>query len=206
MNAAETWLRERDVRAIRGPYNFSTNEECGFLAEGFDQHPSLMMPYTYDYYLTFMNELGYQPVRNLLAYEYNYPGEIPEHLTRVSDRVRQRTGVTIRAVDMKHFERDVALAFGIYNAAWEENWGFVPMTEAEFRFQAADLKSAIDPSLVLLAEKDGVPVAFSLTLPDLNVVLKKMNGRLFPFGIFHFVLGRRSIKHIRQLCLEKRDR
>jgi len=201
MSAAESWLRERDADAIRGPYNFSTNEECGFLAEGFDRPPALMMPYTRPYYLDMMKELGYEPTRNLLAYEYAYGGTIPEHITRVSERIRERTGVTIRPVNMKYFEEDVATAFGIYNAAWEDNWGFIPMTEDEFRFQAADLKSAIDPSLVLLAEKDGAPIAFSLTLPDLNAVLKKMNGRLFPFGIFHFLFGRRSIHHVRVLAL-----
>ena len=201
MGSAEAWLRDRGMRLIRGPYNFSTNEECGFLAEGFDRPPALMMPYTRPYYLDFMEQLGYAPVKNLLAYEYAYGGEIPQHITRVAERVRRRTGVAVRSVDMKHFERDVATAFGIYNAAWEDNWGFVPMTEAEFRFQASDLKSAIDPSLVLIAEKDGEPIAFSLTLPDLNVVLKKMRGRLFPFGIFHFLLGRRSITHARVLAL-----
>jgi GNAT superfamily N-acetyltransferase len=201
MHAAESWLRERGMRVIRGPYNFSTNEECGFLAEGFDRMPALMMPYTRPYYLDFMDQLGYESARNLLAYEYEYQGHIPEHITRVSQRVRERTGVTIRPVDMQQFEHDVAVAFGIYNAAWENNWGFVPMTEDEFRFQAQDLKSVVDPSIVLLAEKDGKTIAFSLALPDLNVVLKKMGGRLFPFGIFHFLIGRRSISHVRVLAM-----
>ena len=102
---------------------------------------------------------------------------------------------------MKRFEEDVATAFGVYNEAWEDNWGFVPMTEAEFRFQAHDLKSVIDPSIVLIAEKDGEAVAFSLTLPDYNVIFKKMGGRLFPFGIFHFLFGRRSIHHVRVMAL-----
>jgi GNAT superfamily N-acetyltransferase len=201
MDNAESWLRERGSVVIRGPYNFSTNEECGFLADGFDRVPAIMMPYTRPYYLDLMDRLGYEPVRNLLAYEYQYEGHIPEHITRVSQRVRERTGVTVRPIDMKRFEHDVATAFGIYNAAWEDNWGFVPMTEEEFRFQAADLKTAIDPSIVLIVEKDGEAIAFSLALPDLNVVLKKMGGRLFPFGIFHFLIGRRSISHVRVLAL-----
>lgn len=201
MAAAESWLRERGMGVARGPYNFSTNEECGFLARGFDRPPAFMMPYTPPYYLDLMAQAGYQSVRDLLAYEYAYGGEIPEHLTRVSERVRKRTGIVVRPVDMKHFEEDVATAFGVYNAAWENNWGFVPMTEAEFHFAAKDLRSVIDPALVLIAEKDGKPVAFSLTLPDHNVVLKKMGGRLFPFGIFHFVFGRRAIRHVRVMAL-----
>lgn len=201
MSAVESWHGEQNVSVIRGPYNFSTNEECGFLAEGFDRPPAIMMPYTRPYYLDFMASQGYEPVRTLLAYEYAYQGYVPDHLARVSERVRERTGVTVRPVDMKHFERDVASAFGVYNSAWEDNWGFVPMTEAEFKFQAEDLKSAIDPAIVLIAEKDGRPVGFSLALPDLNLVLKKMNGRLFPFGIFHFLLGRRSIHHVRVMAM-----
>lgn len=201
MGAAESWLCERGMTVIRGPYNFSTNEECGFLAEGFDRMPALMMPYTRPYYLDFMDRLGYEPVRNLLAYEHENHGHIPELLTRLSQRVRERSGVTVRPLDMKRFEQDVATAFGVYNAAWEDNWGFVPMTEEEFRYQAADLKSVIDPSIVLLAEKDGEAIGFSLALPDLNIVLKKMGGRLFPFGIFHFLIGRRSISHARVLAM-----
>jgi GNAT superfamily N-acetyltransferase len=186
---------------VRGPFNFSTNEECGFLAEGFDRPPSIMMTYTRRYYLDMMTALGYRGVRNLLAYEQDYPEGIPPHLTKIADRVRERTGVTLRPLDMKRFERDVAVAFDLYNAAWEDNWGFVPMTEEEFRFQAKDLKSVIDPRIVLLAEKDGTAVGFSLALPDFNVVFRKMKGRLFPFGIFHFMLGRRSIHHARVLAL-----
>jgi len=150
MGAAESWLRERGITVVRGPYNFSTNEECGFLAEGFDRMPAIMMPYTHRYYLDFMDRLGYEPAKELLAYEHEHHGHIPEPLPRLSQRVRERSGVTVRPLDMKRFEQDVATAFGIYNAAWEDNWGFVPMTEDEFRYQAADLKSAIDPSIVPL--------------------------------------------------------
>jgi GNAT superfamily N-acetyltransferase len=202
MAAVESWHRERSMEVVRGPLNFSTNEECGFLADGFDRAPAIMMPYTPAYYLEMMSVAGYTPARNLLAYEYESPdGRIPEQLTRVNERIRKRTGVTVRKINMQRFDRDVAIAFDIYNAAWEDNWGFVPMTEKEFKFQAKDLKRAIDPRLVLLAEKDGVPIAFSLTLPDHNVILKKMGGRLFPFGIFHFIFGRRSIRHVRVMAL-----
>ena len=200
MGAVESSLRARGVDVVRGPFNFSTNEECGFLTEGFDRSPAIMMPYTHRYYLDFMTTLGYAPVKNLLAYEWA-ADRIPEHLTRVSDRIRKRTGVTTRPIDMKHFERDVATAFGVYNASWEKNWGFVPMTKEEFEFAADDLKSVIDPAIVLLAEKDGSPVGFSLALPDMNVILKKMGGRLFPFGVFHYLFGKRSIHHARVLAL-----
>jgi len=201
MDAAEGRLRERGMDRVRGPFNFSTNEECGFLAEGFDGPPALMMPYTKPYYLGFMQQLGYAPVKDLLAFDYSYGGAIPEDLVRFSRRVRQRTGVTVRTVDKRRFEEDVERAMRVYNAAWARNWGFVPMTEAEFRYMAQELKPIVDPAVALIAEKDGEPVAFCLSLPDYNVVLRKMHGRLFPFGWLRFLLGRRSITRVRIITM-----
>ena len=197
MQAAEEWLRNRGMSVIQGPFNFSTNEECGFLAHGFDRSPAFMMPYTLPYYLDFMDHLGYAPAKDLLTYEYAHRGRIPEYLEHYCRRVQQRNQVTIRALDMRRFEEEVTAAFRIYNAAWEENWGFVPMTEAEFDYAAHEFKPIIEPSLVLVAEKEGRMVGLSLSLPVYNVVLRKMKGRLFPFGFLHFLFGRRSIRHIR---------
>lgn len=201
MQAAENWLRSRGMTAIQGPFNFSTNEECGFLVRGFDRPPVIMMPYTPPYYLDFMARLGYTAAKDLLTYEYVHRGSIPEYLVQYSRRVQQRNQVTIRALDMRRFEDEVAAAFQIYNAAWQENWGFVPMTEAEFDYAAHEFKPIIEPSLVLVAEKEGRMVGLSLSLPDYNVVLQKMRGRLFPFGFLHFLFGRRSIRHIRVILL-----
>ncbi len=201
MSAAELRLQAMGMSVIRGPFNFSTNEECGFLSHGFDRPPVFMMPYNPSYYLDMMGELGYRPVKELLAYEYAYAGRIPEHLVKFSQRLQERSGVVVRPMRRKNFETEVGAAFDIYNAAWEKNWGFVPVTEDEFRYIAADFKAIIDPALALIAEKDGRPVAFSLALPDYNVLLKKMKGRLFPFGFLYFVFGRRLIRHIRVLLL-----
>lgn len=201
MAAAEAWLRDRAVSVVQGPFNFSTNEECGFLAQGFDRPPAFMMPYTPAYYLDFMARFGYEPVKDLLTYEYAHGGRLPEYLTSYCDRVRRRTPVTIRELDMRRFGEEVAAAFQIYNAAWQENWGFVAMTAAEFDYAAHEFKSIIDPALVLVAEKDGRMVGLSLSLPDYNLVLRKMKGRLFPVGFLHFLFGRRSIHHLRVLLL-----
>jgi len=201
MEAAEAWLRQRGMTAVRGPFNFSTNEECGFLAKGFDSPPVLMMPYTKPYYLEFMDRLGYRRVKDLFAYYYEYGGYIPEYLVRLSSRVQDRTGVTVRTIQKKNFEESVAKVMQIYNSAWARNWGFVPMTEAEFRYMAQELKPILDPAIALIAEKDGRPVAFSLSLPDYNVVLRKMRGRFLPLGWLHFLLGRRSIDRIRIIIL-----
>jgi len=201
MAGAEDTLRARGMKVIRGPFNFSTNEECGFLVQGFDRPPAFMMPYTKPYYPDLMTRLGYSKAKDLLAYEYEYQGNIPDHLVRFSQRIRERKQITIRSIDMKRFLEDVETIFRIYNAAWSRNWGFVPVTEEEFRSTAKDLRSIVDPSIVLIAAKEGRPVGFSVTLPDYNVLLKKMNGRLFPFGFLHLLFGRKSIRRVRTLLM-----
>ena len=199
--AVEERLRESGMTLVRGPLNFSTNEECGFLAEGFDRPPAFMMPYTKPYYLAFMEELGYERAKDLLAYSCQYEGHIPEHLVRFSGRARERSGVTVRTMDLRRFEEEVEAVFRIYNSAWERNWGFVPMTEEQFRHMAKNLKPIVDPAIALIAEKDGEPVAFSLGLPDYNVLLRKTNGRLFPFGFVHLLFAKRRIHRARILTL-----
>ncbi len=201
MSAAEVWLRERHMSVIRGPFNFSTNEECGFLAEGFDSLPALMMPYTPRYYLDFMESLGYHRAKDLLAYNYASIGRIPDYLVRFADRAREKTQVTVRPLDMRRFNEEVERIFDVYNHAWEKNWGFIPMTAEEFRFTAKGLRQIIDPDLAVVAEKEGRAVGFSLGLPDFNPIFKKMNGRLFPFGLLRFLLGRRSIRRVRIITL-----
>lgn len=201
MTEAEDALRARGMKVIRGPFNFSTNEECGFLVQGFDRPPTIMMPYTKPYYPDAMTRLGYRKAKDLLAYEYEYQGSIPNYLVRPSRRIRERKQIVIRSINMHRFEEDVETIFRIYNAAWSQNWGFVPVTEEEFRYAAKDLKPIVDPSIVLIAEKAGRPVAFSVSLPDYNVLLKKMSGRLLPFGFLHLLFGRKSIRRVRTLLL-----
>ena len=200
LHAGEAWLRERGMSVIRGPFNFSTNDECGFLMRGFDSMPVFQMPYTKRYYLDFMAALEYRPVKDLLAYHYDYAGEIPPRVVRFAERAGERTGVTIRTFDRSRSAEEVKCMFAIYNRAWEKNWGFIPMDEAEFRYAAKNMGQVLDPTLALLAEKDGRPIGFSLTVPDYNPLFKKMNGRLLPFGFIHFLFGRRSIRRIRVIA------
>jgi GNAT superfamily N-acetyltransferase len=195
----EEWLAERGCRVVLGPLNFSTNEECGFLAEGFDRPPAIMMPFTKPYYLDQMAGLGYVKARDLLSYRLESDGVIPEHLVRFSRRAEERFGVTVRKIDMRRFEEDVRVAFDVYNRAWADNWGFVPMTDEQFRYMAEELKAVVVPDLALIAELEGQPIGFSLALPDLNPVFRRMKGRLLPLGIFHFLLGRRHVHGVRVL-------
>jgi GNAT superfamily N-acetyltransferase len=201
LEVAEKWLAHRGMELIRGPMNLSTNEECGLLVHGFELPPAFMMPYTKRYYPDLMLRFGYEKGRDLLAYRYTYTGRIPERLVRFCRRAREHTGVHVRPVRMDAFEQDVRKAFGVYNRAWAQNWGFVPMTEAQFAFMARQLKPVVEPEVALLAELDGEPVGFSLALPDYNPLLKKAGGRLFPFGWLSLLLGRRGIHSVRVLTM-----
>lgn len=201
LDAAERWLRQRGMEAARGPLNFSTNEECGFLVDGFGTLPAVMMPHTKPYYPALVERCGYVKARDLLAYDYRRDGPIPERVARYGERMAARAGVTVRCFDKRRFDADVRAVLGVYNRAWARNWGFVPMTDAQFTYMAGELKPIMDPALALIAEKDGEPVGFSLALPDYNPVLKRMNGRMLPLGIVHFLLGRRRIHRVRVLTM-----
>ena len=201
LESAEAWLRQRGMKNIRGPFNFSTNDECGFLSDGFDRSPAIMMTYTKPYYLDFMRQLGYRSVKELLAYESDSSGPGPELLQRLGRRVRARNHASIRMLRMRDFDAEVSRAFQVYNSAWERNWGFVPMTEREFRFLARGLKPIIQKRFATFAEIDGQVAGFALCLPDFNQVVKKMRGRLWPFGFLHLLFAQRKIDRLRVTAL-----
>ncbi len=201
MAAVEEWLAERGMERVRGPFNFSTNEECGFLAAGFDKPPAFMMPYNPPYYLQLMDALGYRKVKDLVSWTYDCGGQVPAYLERFGRRAPDRLSVTVRSLRMNEFDQEVARAFRVYNEAWSDNWGFVPMSEAEFAYMARSLRPVVDPEVAIIAEVDGEPVGFSLALPDYNPVLRKMRGRLLPFGVFRFLLGRRKLDRVRVITM-----
>ena len=197
LDAAAAWLKARGRDVMRGPFNFSTNDEFsspGVLIQGFDIPPMVMMSHNPPYYGRLMDAAGMAKSKDLVAYWI--PPRIPERLHSAMKRLAQRAGVTIRPVRMKHLQDEVRRVQQVYNAAWSQNWGFVPMTEAEFNHMAKEMKPVVDPDLVLLAEKpDGEPIGFLLALPDLNRALKKLpDGRLFPFGVFKFLWHQRRIR------------
>ncbi len=198
---AHAWLHKRQIDRVRGPFNFSTNEECGLLVDGFDRPPAIMMPHAKRYYCGMLNRIGYRKTKDLLAFDYESDGSTPEYLVRFNDRIRERTGVTIRTLDMDNFGEEIEKALRVYNQAWQKNWGFVPMTEEQFRYMARELRPIIDPDVALIAEKDGEPVGFSLSLPDYNQILRRLNGRLLPFGWVRLLLGRNRIDRVRVITL-----
>ncbi len=195
------WARNRGMALLRGPVSYSTNETAGLLVEGFDSPPSVMMSYNPDYYSGLIMAAGFEKAMDL--YAWKRAGDIPLNpkIIRVAEKSMVRSKIRVRAIDMKQFEEETEIIRKIYNDAWSNNWGFVPMTDAEFRHTAKSLKAIVDPRVVLIAEKNNEPVAFALTLPDINQALKKINGRLFPIGLPLLLFNARRIRRVRTLAL-----
>jgi len=203
LQTAENWLRERGRESISGPFNFSTNDELysgGVLIDGFDTPPAVMMAHTPQYYARLLERAGYSKAKDLLSYWVD-GRKTPERLVRALERFSRNENINVRSLNVKDFDGEVARIKEIYNAAWERNWGFVPMTDAEFQDMANQLRPIIEPSLCQLAEINGEPVGFALQLPDLNQALRHVDGRLFPFGVFKFLWYKRKIQSVRVITL-----
>lgn len=203
LDTAAGWLKERGIEIMRGPMNPSTNNECGFLVEGFDSPPMIMMTYTPAYYLDYMERCGLTKARDLYAYivivrDVAAGGRLEKLASAVKARV---PGLTVRPANMKQFQREVESVKEIYNSAWSHNWGFVPMTDAETGSMAKRLKPLIVPELMIMAEVNGKPAAFFVAVPDYNQVLGKINGRLGPVGLAKFLWYSRKISDIRVITM-----
>lgn len=204
---ARDWVQARGMDTLRGPANFSTNEEVGLLIEGFEMPPVVFMTYNPEYYVDFVEQFGFRKAMDLYAYEikretyeYMYEG-VPEKLARVAELVSKRYGIRLRKLNMKNIKGEIARVKVLYNRIWEKNWGFVPMTDAEFDHMAVGLKQIADPDLVFFAEKNDEPVGFSLSIPDVCETLRRMNGRMFPFGWLVWLLGKKKIKAFRVMAM-----
>jgi GNAT superfamily N-acetyltransferase len=166
---------------MRGPASFSLNEEAGLLIDGFDGPPVVMMTYNPPWYQGLIESYGFTKSKDL--YAYFLPNAKPaDRMVRLAEKLRERYRVKIRTLDKRRFWDEVKLVKEVYNQAWEKNWGHIPMTEEELNYMAKQLKPVVEPDLVVFAEIDGKLAGFGLALPDLNVALKRMNGKLFPFG------------------------
>ena len=201
LKASADWLRERGLDVMRGPMSFSTNDECAMLIEGFDASPALMMPYNPRYYPEYMERFGLHKAKDLLAYLFTEDQETPPKLIRVAEGVRRRQRIQIRPLNLKQLDEEIPVLEVVYNRAWEKNWGFVPVTSAEFHHLADQLKQIADADLALFAEVDGKAVGFILALPDFHQAIKHANGRLFPLGLIKLLIASRRIDGIRVLLL-----
>ncbi len=203
LDTARDWLKDKGKDSMMGPMNPSTNDEIGFLVNGFDSPPYFMMTHNPPYYDTIMKQLKYEKVKDVLAYYVDKQTiVISNKLKQVANNTKEKHGVKIRAIDLKNFRAELERVREVYNNAWSQNWGFVPMTPEEFDFIANDFKKIIDPDLVLIAEIDDKPIGFSLALPNYNEVFAKIpNGRLFPTGWLKFLLSKNKIKGLRVITL-----
>jgi len=197
LKRVEDWGREKGQEILRGPMNLSMNDECGFLLEGFDEPPVIMMPYNPPYYLELMEKAGLVKAKDLYAFKMSRDHETREKVQQVIEKVKSVTSFSLRTINMKDIYQEVRKVADIYNRAWAKNWGFVPWTENEMKFMAERLKNFADPELVIFAMHQGKEVGFAFGLPNYNEILKELNGRLFPFGIFKLLINRKKIKGIR---------
>ncbi len=209
--AAANWLREQGMEAIRGPEDFSQNEECGLLIDGFGLPPVVMMKYNPRYYQDFIERAGFAKAQDLYAWDLLTSifdldvQRLPRKFLHVAKQAMEREGVVIRKIDMSRFDEEIELFKAVYNAAWELNWGFVPLTDHEIEHLGQDLKMIIDPDLVYVALVDGKPAGVSLGIPDVNQALRKArpqpNTWSLPLLLAKFLYYRRQITTFRLMIM-----
>jgi GNAT superfamily N-acetyltransferase len=199
------WARGRGMQRLLGPVNPSLNEECGLLVDGFDSSPVIMMPYNPRYYMDLITRAGFVKAKDLLAFHRDIAGSSIERLDRIVDVFRRRQkDITIRPLRKAALEQDLQTIKNVYNTAWELNWGFVPMSNAEIDFMAARLKPLLFEGIVWIAESNQEPVGFLLALPDFNEPLKPLRGRLLTprlLGFLPYALGWKRPRIARVLVL-----
>ncbi len=196
MQAVEDWCKNREITNILGPMDFSTNHEIGFLTEGFDSPPVLLLKYTKPYYLQLLNQLGYVHARGLLSYECTEELSITEKFKKISERAKKFAGDSfkIRNINLKKLRQELNPILDIYNEAWSENWGFIPMSPGEIDLMANQFRLFSDPRFIFIIEKQEEMVGFLISLPDINQALLKIrNGKLFPFGFLKLLWNFRKI-------------
>ena len=199
--AAESSARRHGRTSLRGPVNPSLNESAGLLVEGFDSDPMVMMPHNPREYAGYIESAGYRKVKDLFAWLYDIEPQAPRGLERLALRVRAREQVSVRPLMRAEFAREVDRMRAIYCGAWQQNWGFVPPTDEEFRRLATELEPIFDPRCAVCAEADGRPVACAIAIPDINQALKGTDGRLVPSTLIRLLRRARYIDQIRLLLL-----
>ncbi len=211
-DAAAGWLRQRGMEAMRGPENPSQNEEVGLLIDGFDRPPVVMMTYNPRYYQDFIERAGFEKAQDLYAWDLltdifeKDVKRLPRKFLSVAEKAKSRDNVVIRRIDMKHFDDEVALAKIIYSQAWEQNWGFVPMTSHEFEHMGQELKMIMDPDLVYVAEVNGQPAGIILGIPDVYQALIRArpqpnNWSLYPLTVPKLLWYQRKVDTYRVLIM-----
>jgi GNAT superfamily N-acetyltransferase len=203
LGTAEAWLRERGRDRMVGPMDFSTNHECGLLVEGHERPPQILENWHHPYYAALLEGYGLSKVMDLLKWELHIADreKMLPILAELAEKVEPKYGVKVRPMRKRDFESEVRAFMEVYNSAWENNWGFVPLTDAELRTYANELKPILDENWAWIAEADDQVVGAALSIPDYNQVLAKLDGRLLPFGWAKALLARRKIDSVRVFAL-----
>ncbi|HEV7221837.1 MAG TPA: GNAT family N-acetyltransferase [Pirellulales bacterium] len=205
LQAAADWLRDRGRTQIMGPIDYSTNYACGLLIDGFDTPPRIMMNHNPPYYAALLEACGLSKAKDLYSWWFDDRLDVLDAWRAKAERLAARGRFQVRSFRLDDFDAEIERCKAVYNAAWERNWGFVKMSDAEFAYMAKHLRQLAAPELLLLAEVEGRPVGFSMTLPDLNEAIRPLDGRLFrwglPIGLVRLLRNRRRIRTARLLTL-----
>jgi GNAT superfamily N-acetyltransferase len=206
LDAAVEWARGKGRTRLLGPMDFTTNDEVGFLIEGYERRPMILQPWHPPHYRERIEAEGFEKAMDVLMWELRM-GQLKEgerfdpSIHAAAEKALHDEGIVIRNMRKRDMANEIRRFMEVYNEAWGDNWGFVPITDAEVEFQAKNLKQVLDEEWTFMAEKDGEVVGAALTLPDVNQVLAGMNGRLLPTGWLRFLLGRRKIDQLRVFAL-----
>lgn len=177
LETACDWVRDQGMTAVRGPANYSTNEEIGLLVDGWNGIPVIMMTYNPRYYIDFIEGAGFVKAMDMYAYLFDLEpyaeGNLPDRVVRIVEKVKERRGLRVRSINLRNFDEEIARVKKIYNAAWSKNWGFVPLTNAELDYIAEQLVQIVDPDLTCFVERDDEPVGMFIALPNVNRPLRK---------------------------------
>jgi len=203
--AVSHWLREKGRTEIMGPIDYSTNYVCGLLIEGFQYPPTILTAHNPPYYRELIESCGFAKAKDWYAWWFDDPAKAVGHLRRFAERVRRDRPVTFRPANLKNIRDESRRLRRIYNQAWQKNWGFVAFTEAEIEFMTNELKPLLVPEFAWIAEIGNEPVGFALCVPDINVALKHLNGRLtrfgLPIGLMKLLFYKRRIRKGRLIAL-----
>ena len=195
LDAAEDWLRARDMEAVRGPLSFSINQEVGLLIDGFGMPPMIMTPHARPYYGPLIEGAGFHKVKDLYAWRYDTE-TVPPKARRAVDELRQRPDITIRTGDIRHLDEEIATILEVFNSTWSDNWGFVPVTPAEASHLGQEIRQIADTNLVVIVEVQGETAGVVLALPNINEAIHDLNGHLFPLG-WAKLLWRLKVSHLK---------
>ncbi len=185
LQTAEQWLQNKGMHRIVGPFNFSINQECGLLVEGYDSPPMVMMGHAPPYYQTQIEDCGYHKVQDLLAYHIDLDFDIPSIIQKAIQKAE--SSVTFRSLRRSEFKKELSSIHSIFEDAWSNNWGFIPFSEKEFAAMGKEMRLLVDDSFVQFAEVDGKPEAMLVAFPNVNEMIQDLNGRLLPLGWLKFL-------------------